>query len=92
MADEDMKNKVLYISDVEEIGAEDPIEHDDIVVAATPQIRVYINGLGHLGICVLQMNEDQYRLDQSFVSIPVEHARTVAEAIIKTIEEFEESQ
>ncbi len=67
MAAEDMKNKVLYISDVEEIGAEDPIEHDDIVVAATPQIRVYINGLGHHGICVLHMNEDQYRKHRHFL-------------------------
>jgi hypothetical protein len=87
MADEDMSTKVSYLPE-----PDGPIEHEDIVVAATPQIRVYINGLGQLGINILRMNEDEYRLEQDLISIPIEYARTVAEAIIQTVEEFEEDQ
>ena len=87
MAAEDMSTKVSYLP-----VPDGPIEHEDIVVAATPQIRVYINALGQLGINILRMNEDEYRLERDWILIPIEHARTVAEAMIQTIEEFEEGQ
>ena len=87
MAAEDMSTKVSHLP-----VTYGPIEHEDIVVAATPQIRVYINALGQLGINILRMNEDEYRLERDWILIPIEYARTVAEAMIQTVEEFEEGQ
>jgi hypothetical protein len=38
------------------------------------------------------MDIDHHMLDEQIVSIPVEYAKTVADAIVKVVEEYEENQ
>mgnify|MGYP001160665250 CR=1 FL=1 len=66
-------------------------DHDDIVVHAVPQIRVYINGLEELGICILTIDDEKYRVNQEMISIPLEHVKTIADAMIKVVEDYKES-
>jgi len=76
---------------LEHIQLEDEHDHDDIVVHAVPQIRVYINRLGELGICILTIDDDKYRVTQEMISIPLEHVKTISEAMIKVVEDYKES-
>ena len=65
---------------------------ESVVVREVPQIRVYINLREEVGISILKMDIDHHMLDEQIISIPVEYARTVADAIVKVVEEYEESQ
>ena len=65
-------------------------DHDDVVVHAVPQIRVYINSLEELGICILTIDDEKYRVNQEMISIPLEHVKTIADAMIKVVEDYKE--
>lgn len=65
---------------------------ESVVVREVPQIRVYINLCEEIGVSILKMDIDHHMLDEQIISIPVEYARTVADAIVKVVEEYEESQ
>jgi hypothetical protein len=70
----------------------DELCDESVVVREVPQIRVYINLCEEVGISILKMDIDHHMLDEQIVSIPVEYAKTVADAIVKVVEEHEENQ
>lgn len=57
----------------------------DITILPRPQISVFLNGLGEIGITVTGVSEDNERVEVNEISIPFESAEEVAKALMSFV-------